>query len=177
MRGTKREYAKHRRQAGFTGCTTQAINQAIKAARLPEPLFQGAICLDFEAADAAWLANTLPTLAAPSPRPPAAPASALGPLPDYHESRARREAAEAALAELELATKRRDLVPYDDGVRVTEAAMHLIRATFGADVEGRAIEMNSRWGVPIRDAREFARAHDRACFEHVSVVLIAEVGL
>jgi phage terminase Nu1 subunit (DNA packaging protein) len=62
-----------------------------------------------KAADAEWDATTHVDRI-----PMTGPTAAGNPPPDLLESRARREAAEAALAEIELGEKRRELVPAKD---------------------------------------------------------------
>jgi len=100
------EYAKHR------GCSEAAVSKAIKAGRIS--LIDGKI--DPVAADAQWARNS--RVRAGSGRPPAGPGALPGPLAgdgedpdtkpggdDYWNSRSRREAAEAELAEIELAER------------------------------------------------------------------------
>lgn len=89
---TQAEYAAHRR------CSRAAVNKAIKAGRIALT-DDGRI--DPAVADAAWLRNSRarvhPTSRAASKAPP--PGDDVA---DYSESRARRESAEASLAELAL---------------------------------------------------------------------------
>lgn len=99
-----RAYARHRKDAGLAGGTLRAIQVAIKSGRLSKALTpDGQISVD--AADAEWLATTHVDRI-----PITGPTSVGAPPPDLAESRARREAAEASLAEIELAEKRRELV-------------------------------------------------------------------
>lgn len=94
------------------------MNYAVKAGRIT--LIDGKV--DAEAADRQWESNSRarprskPTAApAPVQAPPAPPPAAdpidSGEIPNYQESRARREAAEADLAELKVRTQRGELVP------------------------------------------------------------------
>lgn len=113
------EYAKHR------GCSEAAVSKAISANRIS--LIDGKI--DPAVADVQWAKNT--RVRAGSGRPPAGestpPSEQLGLMPegtpdkpagdasapggdDYWKSRSRREAAEAELAEMDLATKRGELI-------------------------------------------------------------------
>lgn len=102
-----RAYARHRKAAGLAGGTHHAVQVAIESGRLSRSLTpDGKKIADVAAADAEWAATTHvdriplsgPTAAGESP-------------PELAESRARREAAQAALAEIELAEKRGELVP------------------------------------------------------------------
>lgn len=106
-----RAYARYRKAAGLAGGTLNAVQTAIKSGRLLKSLTaDGTQIASVAAADAEWDATTQtdripisgPTHAGPTPPP------------ELAESRARREAAEAALAEIELAEKRRELVPAKD---------------------------------------------------------------
>lgn len=102
---TQAAYAKHR------GVSEAAVSKAIKAGRIS--LIDGKI--DPVAADAQWARNS--RVRAGSGRAPAAAPMLPGPLggegdeperpggDDYWNSRSRREAAEAELAEIELAEK------------------------------------------------------------------------
>lgn len=104
-------YAKHR------GCSKAAVTKAAQAGRIS--LIDGQI--DAMIADAQWKANTRARMPARAARDEAgAPAGAdlLGAggdvaAPggdDYWDSRGRREAAEAELAELKVAEQRRELI-------------------------------------------------------------------
>lgn len=105
-----RAYARHREAAGLAGGTLRAVQVAIESGRLSKSITKDKKIASASAADAEWNATTHvdripiggPTHAGPPPPP------------DLAESRARREAAEAALAEIELAEKRRELVPAKD---------------------------------------------------------------
>lgn len=119
---SKAAYARHR------GCSAAAVTYAAKEGRITVNA-EGMI--DPEVADQEWARNSRarpsnvnapPTYARPPapPRPPEAappaPPPAADPIdpghvPDYQESRARREAAEADLAELKVRTQRGELVP------------------------------------------------------------------
>ncbi len=123
---SQRAYAKHR------GCRLSAVQRAIKDGRLSKSLGRNGDgpwqIIDAALADAEWAATTKDNrvplavqLEREHPRVPHAPAPfPLGdgedgePIPDRAVSAARREAAEAALAEIELAEKRTELVPAKD---------------------------------------------------------------
>lgn len=97
---TRREYAERR------GCTVQAVGKAIRQGRI-EVTADGLI--DPEVADILWRRRTDPAQSA------RASARSAGPAQDgLDASRARREAAMAELAELELARQRGDLVRVAD---------------------------------------------------------------
>lgn len=107
-----REYARHRKERGLTGTTHRAVQVAIRDGRLVHAIVAGKI--DSALADAEWSDTTLedrvpltgPTASFSDDDDGELPAG----LPSLKESRARREAAEAALAEIELAEKRAELV-------------------------------------------------------------------
>ena len=100
-------YARHRRASGLTGGTLRAVQVAIQGGRLRTSLTEDGRIRDASEADAEWLANThsnrVPHTGPTSPNGVAAP-------PELGESRKRKEAALAELAEIELAEKRGDLV-------------------------------------------------------------------
>jgi hypothetical protein len=102
-----RQYAKHR------GCALSSVQAALAAGRIaaePDGKLDAARC------DADWALNTDHT----KPR-------ATGPQPEtFASARARREAAQAELAELELARRRGDLL---DAREVARDAFNCARAT------------------------------------------------
>jgi phage terminase Nu1 subunit (DNA packaging protein) len=104
-----RAYSRHREAAGLAGGTLRAIQVAIKSGRLSKSITKNKQIVSAEAADAEWLSSTHVDRI-----PLTGPTAAGTTPPDLAESRARREAAEAALAEIELAEKRRELVPAKD---------------------------------------------------------------
>lgn len=121
---TLRAYARHRAERGLPGASHTAVQKAIKAGRIRVGL-DGKI--DPEEADRLWVANTdeghrrgpahepkRPAVVEPPASTPLPPLEPGDPVPNYQEARARREAAEAALAEIELAEKRVELVPARD---------------------------------------------------------------
>lgn len=111
---TQAEYAAHR------GVSRPAVCQAIKAGRIT--LVNGKV--DRDAADASWSARSTvrartpaDTKGAPRNRPP--PARPPSPprdddQPDYFIERARRERAEADIAEMKAAELAKDLVRVED---------------------------------------------------------------
>jgi len=129
------------------GVSTPAVSKAVTDGRLRDSVtrVRGAPKIaDPELADREWDANTQPRVdhmpAAPAPAPGAAPGPA-----DYHASRAlreaaaaRRETAQAELAELELAERRGELVP-------AEAARNDVIAAFSL-VKTRLLAVPSRVG-------------------------------
>jgi phage terminase Nu1 subunit (DNA packaging protein) len=101
-----RAYARHRKEAGLAGGTLRAVQVAIKSGRLSKSLTpDGKQIADAAAADAEWTSTTHVDRI-----PMTGPTAAGTPPPDLAESRARREAAEASLVEIELAEKKRELV-------------------------------------------------------------------
>ena len=107
-----REYARHRESLGLVGTTHRAIQVAIRDGRLVKAIRDGKI--DAAIADAEWSDTTLedrvPITGPTSPRVADDDDDLPSDIPSLKESRARREAAEAALAEIELAEKRGELV-------------------------------------------------------------------
>lgn len=105
-----RAYAAHRKSQGLSGGTLSAVQAAVKAGRLRGALTKDGKIRDAADADSEWVQTThadrVP-LRGPVSNGHAAP----NPL---QEHRARREAAEAAMAEIELAEKQRSLVPAAD---------------------------------------------------------------
>lgn len=100
-----REYARHRKAAGLAGGTHRAVQVAIRDGRLSKSVTPDGKIADVPAADAEWASTTHVDRI-----PLSGPTAAGTTPPDLAESRARREAAEAALAEIELAEKRAELV-------------------------------------------------------------------
>lgn len=122
-----RAYARHRAERGLPGTTHKAVQKALERQRIrltPEGR------IDSDEADQLWAANTdeghrrnpaqeparapavatKPTPVAPARPPPPDEPPDLGGPPDFAESRARREAAEAGLAELKLALEEEKVV-------------------------------------------------------------------
>lgn len=139
-----REYARRR------GVSAEAVSKAITAGRLKESVVTvgGKPKIgDVELADREWEANTRPRIDQPRPAAPAPAAAAdAADVPDYNVSRAlreaaaaRREAALADMAEIEVAEMRGELVP------VAEAR---------ADVIGKFTVVKTKiLGVPTRIAQ------------------------
>jgi hypothetical protein len=118
---TPAEYSRYRKVKGLPGGSRAAVSYAIAQKRIT---LQADGRLDPVAADAQWAANTRVRIGAgPAPAQPGASASTAGqqdPQPggdDYWNSRSRREAAEAELAEIELAEKTGQVIQ----VKVVEA--------------------------------------------------------
>lgn len=106
-----REYARHRAELGLSGTTHQAVREAIRSCRLVRAIAGGKI--NAAIADEEWKGATLEDrvpITGPAARRPRDDDGLPDGIPALHESRARREAAEAALAEIELAEKRGELV-------------------------------------------------------------------
>jgi hypothetical protein len=142
-------YAKRR------GVSHVAVSKAIAGGRLTASVVRDARGApkigDPELADREWAANTRPRIdhpaadlagepPAPSPRAARPAAGAPRPdVPDYNESRARRESALADMAEIEVAERRGELVPVDEA---------------RADVVSRFTVVRTRLlGVPSRVAQ------------------------
>lgn len=104
-----RAYSRHRKAKGLAGGTLYAVQVAIDSGRLRKSLTADGQVASAAAADAEWEKTTKAEHI-----PHSGPSAAGTPPPDLQESRARREAAEASLAEIELAEKRRELIPSKD---------------------------------------------------------------
>lgn len=108
-----REYARHRADLGLVGTTHRAVQVAIRDGRIVKAIVDGKI--NAAIADLEWSETTLD-----SRIPHTGPTAPVvrddddedlpSDIPSLKVSRARREAAEAALAEIELAEKRGELV-------------------------------------------------------------------
>lgn len=106
-----REYARHRDRLGLPGATPKAIRTAIKDGRLSTSLTPTGKIKSARAADAEWAASTNPEMVPQTG--PTAPASGDASGPPVNElaiAKARRAAADAELAEIDLATRRGELV-------------------------------------------------------------------
>jgi hypothetical protein len=138
----QREYARHRKAAGLSGGTVKAVQNAIASGRLSKALTPDRKQIaDAEIADAEWAATTrsdrIP-ITGPAASTAAAAAAGSAP-PDLQESRARREAAEAALAEIELAEKRAELLPaHDVEARLVNVFSHCKTKLLGVPARARA---------------------------------------
>lgn len=137
-------YASIRATARLLGCAHPTLIQAMDDGRIPETaIVRDAtgkrVGLDVRATREAMVANTDPVQSArrgpgwtlPAESAPPVPASSTSaPAPSgvdgYHEARAARERADAALAQLELAEKLGQLVSAD---AVTRAAFEAARST------------------------------------------------
>ncbi len=100
-----RAYARHRKAKGLAGGTLNAVQVAIDSGRLRKSVTSSGQITSAAEADLEWEKTTKVDYI-----PLSGPSAAGTPPPDLQESRARREAAEAALAEIELAEKRGELV-------------------------------------------------------------------
>jgi phage terminase Nu1 subunit (DNA packaging protein) len=107
MAQSLRAYARHR------GVSLAAVQAAIRAGRLRASLTPDGKIADAELADAEWEATTY------SDRRPLTGPTSGDPAPDLGEARARKEAALAEMAEMDLAERRGELVP----ARNVEAAL------------------------------------------------------
>lgn len=138
-----RAYARHR------GVSVEAVSKAVMAGRLKESVvvIRGKPKIaNIEVADREWGANTRPRVDQPQPQTAEETAVSIV-APDYLKSRAlreaaaaRREAALADMAEIEVAEKRGELVPAD------EARAHII--------EKFTVVKTRILGVPTRIAQQ-----------------------
>lgn len=110
---TPAEYARHRKQAGLSGGTPQAVQKAVDSGRIT--VENGKI--DAEAADLAWKRRTRPRIdlhsgadLAPPAEKPEKPADPGDSGADWAKAKARDMAAVASMRELELAKRQNELV-------------------------------------------------------------------
>jgi hypothetical protein len=148
---SKSEYARRR------GCTEAAVRRAVKDGRIS--LIDGKI--DPVAADAQWASNSRVRAGSkPTTDAPAADPDTEG---GYWQSRARREAAEAEMAELKLAEQRGSLVRAAD-----------VRSVFSTRLAGLR---NSLLQIPARLSPVMAAESDQArCFEALQSELHAALA-
>ena len=157
------EYAKHR------GCSAVAVHKAIKAGRIS--LIDGKI--DPAVADIQWAQNTRPR---PGSRPAQAAAvsetasvasgapARSGDDPDYWESRAKREAAEAQIAQLKLAEMQGALIDSSRARGAVSSAFRQLRDTLHP--LGRKLAQTV---ATMDDAREIELAYQRALTETLDI--------
>jgi hypothetical protein len=120
-----RAYAASRRDRGLPGGDIKTVREAIAAGRLSQSLTKdGKRIRDAELADQEWAASTksdyIPltgpaaNVTAPVDNQTSGPATAAPHVNALADARARREAAQAELREMELAKHRGELVPAKD---------------------------------------------------------------
>jgi hypothetical protein len=117
-----REYARRRRAAGLAGGSLASVQKAIATGRLSASLTPDRRAVaDADLADREWASTTTPTGSA-------APALELPDgIPPLHESRARKEAAAAELAERKLAEHEERYVDRDEARADVIAAYTIVR--------------------------------------------------
>lgn len=139
-----RAYARHRKEAGLPGGSLASVQDAIAAGRLRKSITKDRRISSAAAADAEWAATTK------ADRVPLTGPAATGAAPEYAESRARREAAEAALAEIELDEKRGELV------RAREVDARLVGEYARAKTKILAVPSKARQRDPAFTAEQLA---------------------
>ena len=155
------EYARRR------GCTEGAVRRAVRDGRIA--LFDGKV--DPVAADAQWQRNTRPRAgSAPTSepsRPGLAPERESDEGGDYWASKARRESAEADLAELKLAEQRGELV--------RAAAMRAAHAKRLAGLRESLLQIPMRLAAVLAAETSQAVCHDKLQAEiHGVLALVSE---
>lgn len=156
LRITQAEYARHR------GVSQAAVRKAVRSGRIT----LGADgLLDPAVADVQWRRNTRvravraamrdpqARAAGPSPATWSAPAHPHNDGDDYAGARARRECAEAALAELRLAEERGELVRVD----VVRAALAAVLAATRESL----LQLPARLSVPFAAERDVHRIREQ----------------
>ena len=142
-------YARHRAAKGLDGATRRAVQVAIESGRLSASLTEDKKIRDPLEADAEWAQTTSsdrvpltgPTAPANEDRPTSNPLA---------EARARREAAQASLREMELAKKLGELVPAKD----VEA--RLVQVFTGCKTKLLGIPARARQRDPSLSAQQIA---------------------
>lgn len=133
-----RAYAKRR------GVSAEAVSKAVSTGRLRESvrLVGGAPKIaDAQLADREWSANTQPRVDQPAAREPRDPPEYLAHRTAREGAAARREAAQAEIAEMDLAERKGELIPIDQARR---------------DVLDKFTVVKTRLlGVPTRIAQRF----------------------
>ena len=169
---TQAEYAKHR------DCSAVAVHKAVKAGRIS--LIDGKI--DPAVADIQWAQNTRARVTArPAPAAADAPAQPQAPLSgqdasdarpgdeDYWQSRSRREAAEASIAEL----KRDELTGELIRTEVVRAGM----ASILAATRDRLMQLPVRLAPVLAAESDQAKVHDLVREEiHAALSQLANAG-
>jgi phage terminase Nu1 subunit (DNA packaging protein) len=155
-----RAYARHRKAAGLTGGTLRAVQEAIAEGRLSKSVVDGKIA-DVELADQEWSASTKADyvpLTGPAATQATATATAASPQVNaLADARARREAAQAELRELELAKHRGELVPAKDLELHLARVEERMKQTFTrARNKLLAIPGRARQRDPLLTARQMA---------------------
>lgn len=158
-------YAKHRRELGLPGGNKNAVSKALETGRISRNRYGR---IDPVQADKDWSAFTDPALA-----PRANGHGDPGTMP-YALARARKEAAEAELKELDLAERRRELVSVQEVRRKTFALFRVVRervlavpGRISSDLLGAETvkELELRLRGELRSALEDAASFDAAELE------------
>lgn len=114
--GNQAEYAKHRKAHRLRGETEAAVSQAMSAGRLQSAIRKDGL-IDFAIADKLWSAGRAPQVE--FKRTEAEPATDHGAV--FLRAKARRETAEADLAELKARKAQGDLVAVDEARKTWHA--------------------------------------------------------
>ena len=180
-----REYARHREAKGLHGATLRAVQKAIETGRIETIIdANGKKRINVEAADAQWERNTdheqsFRANSAPHRRAKATRAGAeKRPTADtdsgqYWAARTRREMAEAAKAELQLAEMEKSLVSRASVGRASFEAGRLLRdmvLSVSSIVAAELVAMTDPHEIEMRIRTELRRVLDKfvtmACNEH-----------
>ena len=171
MIGIPAEYARHRKRAGLSGKTNDAVSSAIETGRI-DVLSDGKI--DFEAADIQWEKNTQKhadhhgnQTSPVNPLNDAEPPKQL----NWADHRTRREAAEANLKEMELAKRRDELIDRKGAELAAQVTARTLRDTLIETLPSKlAVELaaiTDPWALECR-LRESIRAELHAIFDHLT---------
>jgi hypothetical protein len=159
---TVAEYARHR------ACDEKAVRKALQEGRITR-ISQEKRCIDPDVADIQWAKNTRARGDSGSKakgaggNQPAQPPEGAGGGEDYSSMRARRERAEAMMAEIELAKASGTVLDRESSIRAIFTKFRELRD----DAAGLGRRLAPQL-VPMRDEREIRIAIDRAlaeCFD------------
>ena len=158
---SQRAYAAHRKARGLDGGSPSAVRAAITAGRLARSLTKDGKIRDPEDADAEWLATTMANRVPHTG--PTSNGNGHAPNP-LQEHRARREAAEARLAEIELEEKERSLV------RAADVESHLVNVIKACQTKLLGLVARARAQDPSLSAQQLAMFDRllRECLEDLS---------
>ena len=170
MIGIPAEYARHRKEAGLSGKTNDAVSSAIETGRI-EVLPDGRI--DFEAADIQWEKNTQKHANHHGNLSPVNPSND-GESPkqlNWADHRTRREAAEANLKEIELAKRRDELIDRKGAELAAQVTARTLRDTLIETLPSKlAVELaaiTDPWALECK-LRESIRAELHAILDHLT---------
>jgi len=162
---SKSAYARHR------GCDEKAVRKAIAEGRITPIVREGRELIDPVVADIQWEQNTRARVDSQRPSSSAGQGKEVAGTDQgreaYNDARTRREAAEADLAELNLAKELGRVIDRDRAVAITVSAFRLLRD--GGMVMGRKLASQL---AAMTDSREIQLLIDGAQREHYTTFAV-----